>query len=112
MAVVDDLLDEVGLVVDHEGVARVVHDHVLGQVEVLDRVIAVVDVLAPEEEEVVVEENHLEDCDEAIVLQRDDLSWILVAAQVFLLKQPNLLQRAHLVCISINLARGEGNYNL
>ena len=41
MVCVDDLLDVEGLVVDHEGVRRVVHHHVLRQIEELTARLAV-----------------------------------------------------------------------
>ena len=43
----------------HEGIARVMHDHVLGEVEELaDRLVVLRTVLTSQEEKVMIEEDH------------------------------------------------------
>lgn len=106
VAGVYNFLKEASLVMNHKGLLRVVHNHVLGQVKVLANMLLLPSVIfARQEQEVMVEEDHPHDLYKAITLQTD-LRSILVPSQILVLEQTNLLQTAHLCIfcvVSINL---------
>ena len=59
VAIIDYFLDVKRLMMHHEGIARVMHDHVLGEVEELaDRLVVLRTVLTSQEEKVMIEEDH------------------------------------------------------
>ena len=96
VARIDDLLEEASLVVHREWLLRIVHNHVLGQVEELTNVLLLAFVVfASQEQEVMVEEDHPHDFYEAITLQTN-LRTVLVPREILVLEQTNLLQTAHL----------------
>ena len=70
VAGVDHFLQEAGLMVDHEGFLRVVHDHVLGQEEELAFGLLTLAVVSPrEEQKVMVQEDHPHDFDQGVSLE-------------------------------------------
>ena len=88
--------------VDHKRVARIVHDHVLGEVQELPHWHVVLRiVLSCQKQEVVIKEDHAHDLHKSIVLQRH-LRLVLIARQVLILKQSDFLQSAHL-CFIVSL---------
>mmetsp|Transcript_28932 Transcript_28932/g.35790 ORF Transcript_28932/g.35790 Transcript_28932/m.35790 type:complete len:703 (-) Transcript_28932:22-2130(-) len=91
VARIHHFLQEARLVVDHKRLLRVVHNHILCQIQVLaDWLLAHTVVLSGQEEEVVVEEDHAHDLDQAVALQTH-LRAVLVPRKVLMLKQTNLL---------------------
>ena len=76
----------------HEWIARVVHDHVLGQVEELaNRLVVLRAVLTSQEQKVMIEKDHSHYFYQTIMFEGSDLAWVLIATQVFLLEQTDLL---------------------
>ena len=67
---VDNFLKEAGFVMDHEWLLRIVHNHVLSQIQVLAFVLlASCVVFAGQKEEVVVKEHHPHNLHQAVTLQ-------------------------------------------